>query len=129
MAKAKSSKASREVEKPDGGCILVKGEVDRIGILLEQIAGCVQLLDARLHEQNKLEDDAGAMTALEVIKERAEEASRILNGGWGRFTPEVVRLREENIKRLAAARQEQDEHVRKLEERGEKMRKALDRVE
>lgn len=96
MAKANRNKDASAQER---GAILLEAQVNRLNILLEQIGGVAELVDAYA----ELGTDAPFVTAINVIKEKAHEAESIINQNFGRLTPDVMRLREENAKRRTEA--------------------------
>ena len=132
MAKAKNSKASNEVRKDGIGSILLAEEVNRVEVLLDQIEGCVSAMQSHLRERYDYDADSGTQALLEVIKERAGDAAGMVSRAYGKLPEAVLELRELNIKSRAAHERELDEraaeHARRREERGEKIKKSLDRI-
>src|SRR5687767_14161372 len=63
------------------GCIIAEAGFNRLQVLHDQIAGTAELLFGRL--QNEIEKDNPAMTAFNVIREKAAEANRIIEAGFG----------------------------------------------
>ena len=75
------------------GCILDEATLNRLLLLLEQIEGMADVIYERL--QNEFTKDNAAMTAYNVIRERAKEADEIATDGFGDLSAarlgEVVR--------------------------------------
>jgi hypothetical protein len=88
-------KVARKIEKSSkqgntAGLILDEATFNRLSIVLQQIDGMAELIFERL--QNEIEKDNAAITAYDVIREKAKEAYEISESNFGALS--AARLSE-----------------------------------
>ena len=126
---SKENRSKEVKQKRQSGCIILEEQVNRLGILFDQIEGCAQLLEARLLEVYDYHSDSGSMTAINVLKERAKECDAIIGGSYGKLPPEVLRVRENNLKARDTEVAERSEYEKTLEKRRKAINRALERAD
>lgn len=77
------------------GAILTEDQVNRLEIILDQIWGCADLLISHLD----LANDSGAMTCVNVIKEKSKTATTIVRAGFGPLPKGLASIRQSKRER------------------------------